>query len=68
VHVERWLERNETHGAEIVAGLEQAFICDGEASHRVAKWSYELDAQTDARLWLKGRDYEPFDKQILALL
>ena len=68
MHVEHWLERNDTRGAEIATGLEKAFMCDVETSRRVTKWSYELEAQTDARLWLKGRDYEPFDKQILALL
>lgn len=67
-HVERWLARNEAQGALIADALGDAFVCDSDTSRRVARWSYELEAQADARLWLRARQYVPFDAAILTLL
>lgn len=68
IHVERWRERNADHGALINEGLGEVFLCDEAASRRIARWSYELDASSSAKLWVKGRQYEPFDPAILSLL
>jgi hypothetical protein len=68
VHVERWLARNEAQGALISKELGSAFLCDAGTSLRVARWSYEIDAQADANLWLRGKDYVPFEPAILGML
>lgn len=67
-HVERWLERNAAQGRNLVDGLSTTFLCDEQASQRVAQWSYALDSESDARLWIKGKEYVPFDRAILSLL
>ena len=66
-HIEHWLARNDEHGAEISEQLGNSFLCDPETSRRIAKWSYELDASSSARLWLKARQYEACDPGIIAL-
>ncbi len=67
MHVERWLERNVQHGEVISGELSQLFLCDAETSRRVARWSYELDLSSSARLWVGGRQYEAISKELLAL-
>lgn len=66
-HVARWLDRNVRHGQLIDRELGHAFLCDSETSRRVAKWSYELDYSSSARLWVTGRQYESIDSSVLAL-
>lgn len=67
MHLERWLDRNLEYGDLIVSELGQVFLCDSETSRRVARWSYELDLSSSARLWIAGRQYESFDRRLLAL-
>lgn len=66
-HVDHWLARNADHGDALSRELDQTFLCDAQTSTRIARWSYELDASSAARLWLRARQYEPCDAEILAL-
>lgn len=68
IHVEHWRERNAAHGGTLAGELASTFTCDVQASNRIARWSYDLDAQAGARLWLRGREYVPFDPEIPLLL
>ena len=66
-HVVAWLKRNDTHGAEIEGGL-QGFFADADRSRAVARWAYQQSMDIEARVWIRGSEFEPIRGSCLALL
>ena len=62
-----WLKRNDTHGAEIEGGL-QGFFADADRSRAVARWAYQQSMDIEARVWVRGSEFEPIRDSCLALL
>jgi hypothetical protein len=68
-HLERWLERNNTHDAAIIdAGRTATIIVDGPATIRVATGAYSHAAQLGAAAWFTGNVVEPLTGRWRSLL
>lgn len=50
-HLERWLARNAEQGPKLTNALGERFVCDLPTATQVARWSYECDLASGARLW-----------------
>lgn len=68
LHVERWLERNESNRREIFGHLSAHFPCDSKLTYRVANWAYRLDKESRARLWEGVNIYTCYQDEIQNIL
>ena len=69
VHLDRWLQRNKTHGPAISeAGLASNIIVDPAGSVNVAGWAYAHGANLHAAVWLRGEEVEPLSGRSQSLL
>lgn len=69
VHLDRWLTRNETHGAAISeAGRSGNLIVDANGTTSVARWAYAHAAHLHAATWVRGDEVAPLSGRWRALL
>lgn len=59
-HLERWAERNRTHGQTMAAKFDERRVRhDLEASRRIARWAYGHTAGLGGQVWLRGKETSP---------
>jgi len=69
VHLDGWLQRNQTHGAAISeAGRGANMIVDRTGTLSVAGWAYAHGASLHAATWLRGEEVEPLSGRWRSLL
>ncbi len=66
-HLERWVDRNARHAADIAGDL-KGFLADKGCSIRVAHWAYEQGVVAGAHGWIEERTTEPLLRECLAAL
>ena len=66
-HLDRWLDRNDTHGEEIAGELSAAgFISDKRCSSMVAQWAYAATATSGGIVWVREKITEPITHECLS--
>jgi hypothetical protein len=68
VHLEKWRNRNVTHGAVLKKELEGQFICDEPTTVRVAQWSYEHGFATSSQSWQSTGNVVPLTEDYRDIL
>lgn len=59
-HLERWAERNHTHGQALATEFDVRRVRhDLEASRRIARWAYGHTAGLGGQVWLRGKETSP---------
>jgi CRISPR/Cas system Type II protein with McrA/HNH and RuvC-like nuclease domain len=59
-HLERWAERNWTHGPGLAAEFDLRRVRhDLTASKRIARWAYGHAAGLGSLVWVRGREVAP---------
>jgi len=68
-HLDRWLARNQAHGAAITEAARTAnIIVDLAGTVSVAGWAYAHGASLHAATWLRGDEVEPLSGRWRSLL
>ena len=68
-HLDRWLARNQAHGAAISEAARTAnIIVDLSGTLSVAGWAYAHGASLQAATWLRGDEVEPLSGRWQSLL
>ena len=68
-HLERWLERLSTRGADLVeVGLTAGVSTDIEAASRVMRWAYGNALAGGASAWLRPGAYQSVDSTYMDML
>ncbi len=59
-HLERWAERNRTHGPALAAEFDLRRVRhDRDASVRIARWAYGHAAGLGSLVWVRGKEVAP---------
>lgn len=67
-HLERWWRRNEDHGTWLSNELGDYFVCDLNATARVARWSYRRALENGSQSWLSIKQVVPLSDEFQRLL
>ncbi|WP_076411496.1 HNH endonuclease domain-containing protein [Shewanella sp. UCD-KL12] len=67
-HKDRWFEQNIIlNSSELTERLQPYFNCDQHRTEAIATWAYKQAAHNGSMLWLKGKSFEVFDQNSIAV-
>lgn len=61
-HLDAWIERNDSHGAELTRCFDEiGFARDLCASLRIVRWAYDVTRAGNALTWMREKELVPVD-------